>query len=456
MFRFGARVRVARAWGVLLAVMIVASSCGARWTAQEDARAAGELVASSGDSPTPSTTDALQEVGGIQTSPPSWTTRTTGPRSGLTVTGDAGPHPGVTNTEITLCVLMPETGASPLPTAWEKGVNAFWDYLRRKGGVHGRNIRLIIKDTKSDTAEALARARDCINEGAFSFYTMDRVEVMSALSKFLDDQGIPHVLTFGPPTTAMNSGSKNRNTFVVSMDHRAQGRLVADYFSTGDLSNKRPAIVREDVPDAIPFAAFFKARLVERGRKAVAEEAINGQGNDFSQTVLNLKRANAEVVVAYMAPTTLIKLAQQAHAAAYDPVWFADAPSWNFDMVLQLANSNGALKGARAFSPWVALSSPAASTYKRAYAEMYPNEAPDDIGLIGWGLGEVMHAALAKAGKDLGYNSFRTAFQTLSVTPTTWGPLDFRPNRRVGTDSIIEFREDGDHWVQVGTFRSSF
>ncbi|MFA5788228.1 MAG: ABC transporter substrate-binding protein [Actinomycetota bacterium] len=448
------------------------SACGARWSADQDGRAGlvgrpvhrearatetspaepGDAVAAGATSPADSGPASTASLGHA----PSGATRTSTGSSGVGGRIDPGPHPGVTDTQITLCVLMPETGASPLPTTWEKGVNLYWDYLKKKGGVHGRNVKLIIKDTKSDTAEALARARDCIHEKAFSFYTMDRVEVVAALGKFLNDEGIPHMLAFGPATPAMDPGSAQVNTFVISIDHRIQGRLVADYFTTGDLSAKRPAIVRENVPDAVPFAEAFKARLREKGKDVVAEDAIDGQANDYSQTVFKLRQANAELVVTYVAPTPMIKLAQQAQAVGYHPIWFADAPSWNFDMVLALANANGALKGARAFSPWVALSSAAANTYKTTYRQMYPNETPDDIGLIGWGLGEVMHAALQAAGPNLGYKTFRAGFQSLKAVLETWGPVDFTPNRRVGSDVVIEFRESGDHWNQMGTFRRSF
>jgi len=448
------------------------SACGARWSGDQEVRdiSRGQQAPlrgfASGESSGVSGGETPAGVGTLLSPAPGQTARTPSAASsdrtgqptkqGSGGTFDPGPHPGVTDTEITACTLVPLTGAAPVPTTWDKGASLYWDYLNKRGGVYGRKVRLVVKDTGSDAATALARARECINEQTFGFTVLDRLEVSSTVGRFLNDQGIPHVLIQAPATSATDPGSDQVNTFGITIDHRAQGRLIADYFTTGDLAGKRYAYVRENVPDLVPSVEAFKARLRQRGGNLVAEDAVDGQGNDFSSTVLKLKQAKADVVWFYGAPTPLIMLAQQSQAAAYHPIWFGNSISWNFDVVAQVGNASGALNGARAFSPWVALSTPAADDYKAAYREFYPNETADDIGLAGWGVGEVVHAALLTAGRSLGRNTMRSALQSLNTTPKTWSPERFGPGVRVGSNSVVEFRIDGSHWDQVGTFRSSF
>lgn len=366
---------------------------------------------------------------------------------------EAGPKPGVTTTEISVCYLVPLTGAAPVPTTWDKGANLYWDWLKKKSGINGRNIKLTVKDTTSDTATALARARECINEKAFTFVTLDRFEVEAVVGKFLNSQKIPNVLVQAPPSA---SGADQTNTFVVTIDHVVQGKLIADYFTSGDLKGKKYAVVRENVADLVPGADAFKNEVKARGGQVVADETIDGQGNDFSSTVLKLSGSGAQVVWVYAAPTPMVKLAQQSQAAGYHPTWFANSISWAFDTAAQVGNAAGALDGARAFSSWVSLSSPAAAQYKAAYREQYPSETPDDIGLVGWGIGDVLGAALQGAGRDLGHNTFRASFQNLNISPQTWAPQQFGAGVRVGARSVIEFKIAGDHWEQVGAFRSSF
>ncbi|MFA5786549.1 MAG: ABC transporter substrate-binding protein [Actinomycetota bacterium] len=468
------RFRLATNWLAMLgALTLLASGCGARWSPDQELRvSADKQQGLTGESAPdaalePGTSSTVGDTGGAisslsggglsgNSSTPSGA-RSTGP-TGSASRVDAGPHPGVTDTEITLCVLVPLTGAAPIPTNWKDGANLYWDHLRERGGVHGRNVKLNIKDTKSDTATALAEARNCISEQSFTFLTFDRTAIGATVSKFLNGKGIPNVIVQGPATPDMDTGSDQVNTFAINIDHREQPRIVAEYFTTGDLASKRErvGIVRENNPDAERDVEVAKPWFSQKGIKVVVEEVIDEQGNDYTANVLRLMNAKAELVWFDGAPTPMIKLAQQAFAAGYHPTWFGYSVSWSFETVAQIGNANGAMNGARAFSSWVALSSPAAGTYKAAYRETYPNQTPDDIGLMGWAFGEVMHAGLQAAGRQLGYNTFRSAFQSLDVTPQTWAPLHFGPGVRVGTHSIVEFRIDGTHWDQVGTFRSAF
>jgi len=455
------------------ALTLLGPACGARWPAEQELRAdqGEQRVAAAEGTPgettwvgegvsfgaegtlSPGTGGGSSEASGRVSTP-----RPSG--FGGSGTGsakiDPGPHPGVSDTEIKLCYLVALTGAAPIPTSWDKGANLYWKYLKDKGRtIHGRNVALMVGNTDSKVDTGLSAARECINQGAFTFVVFDRAGVEGPIAKFLNDKGMPHVLVEASVSAA---APDQTNSFTISVDHRMQGKLIADYWTNGDLAGKKYAYVREDVPDLIPAVEALKARLAEKGIHLVAEERVKGDDNDFSQTVLNLEKADAQVVWYYGAPTPLIKLAQQSHAVSYDPVWFGNSISWGFNTVAQVGNANGALKGARAFSAWVALSNPAANTYKAAYRETYtdPNDQPDDIGLVGWGVGEVMHAALLAAGSDLGYKTFRSAFQSLNIAPQTWCPLRFGPGVRVGANYVAEYRIAGDHWNQVGGFRSSF
>lgn len=452
----------------IAAMSLVVTACGARWPAEQDslARAGGgdglndpalpggpqgqdplnpNAPAPGGENPTTGPTVGPGEpTGGPSTRQPS-------------IPVNAGPRPGVTATEINVCVLVPLTGASPIPTSWDKGANLYWDYLRKQGrSIFGRYVKLNVKDTESQVASALAAARECIAEKAFSFFTLDRLDVSRAVTQFLHDQGFPNVAFQNGGVLETSKGASQTNTFQINIGLLAQGRLVADYMMTGDLAGKRYAIVHEDNKENEEFTAALRGRMRERGTDVVTEETIDGQGNDYSSTVLRLKNADADVVFVASAPTPFIKLAQQSQGAAYHPTWVGAAGWWCYNTVAQVGNSNGAMEGARSFSTWVALSSPAANEYKAAYKAMYPNETADDIGLVSWGIGEVLEAALRAAGPNLGHNTLRAALQSLKVTPKTWSPQSFTPGSRIGSNKVLEFRIEGDHWKQVGGYRSSF
>jgi ABC-type branched-subunit amino acid transport system substrate-binding protein len=155
-----------------------------------------------------------------------------------------------------------------------------------------------------------------------------------------------------------------------------------------------------------------------------------------------------------MAPTPAATLANQANSAGYNPIWFANSISWGFDLVLKVAPDS--LKNARAFSPWLPLDDPRADPYKQAYRDQNPGTTPDDLGIVGWGVGQIVAEGLRKAGPDLGQNSFRNAMQNLKFAPDIWAPLNFSPGVREGANVVAVLKQDGDHWALEHDFTDKF
>jgi ABC-type branched-subunit amino acid transport system substrate-binding protein len=57
----------------------------------------------------------------------------------------AATTPGVSATEIVLGMQLPQTGAaSPGYNKVDDAMRAYFDYVNSKGGVHGRNIKLVV------------------------------------------------------------------------------------------------------------------------------------------------------------------------------------------------------------------------------------------------------------------------------------------------------------------------
>ena len=73
--------------------------------------------------------------------------------------------PGVTDTEITLGMQLPQTGAaSPGYNKVDDAMRAYFDYVNSKGGVYGRKITLVAKDDKYSAGLTISTASSLINE----------------------------------------------------------------------------------------------------------------------------------------------------------------------------------------------------------------------------------------------------------------------------------------------------
>jgi ABC-type branched-subunit amino acid transport system substrate-binding protein len=184
------------------------------------------------------------------------------------------------------------------------------------------------------------------------------------------------------------------------------------------------------------------------------EKEIEGQGTDFSNEALGLANSEADAVWLYMAPTTAATLANQADSAGFHPTWFANAISWAFDLVFVVGPES--LQGARAFSPWLPLSDSRTDAYQRAYREQNPDLRPDDLGIVGWGIGQIVAEGLRETGPDLGQNAFRAAMQNLHFEPDLWAPIDFGPGVRQGANSVAVLEDDDGRWGLAEDFTERF
>ena len=453
----GGRARVA----LLVVLTLVAAACGARFEDEEGrvAAGAGGLTAEECGQ----TTDTLApgetipgDPGTASTLPGGATPTSTaaggggGGGSGAPRAVEPGPAPGVSATEIKIGYLLPITGAAPVPQAFEKGVNAYYDDINAKGGVNGRRIRVVIKDTQSQATVGKTRAQELIEQDkVFAVVVLDRLENQKAIGEYLDSRKMPNLSI----QTPADLGRDQEWTFGITIDHGVQGALIAEYFAKV-LKASKVAVVHENTPILDPGVAAFKAKADELGIEVAYSKSIDGNANDYSSEAFGLQQSGATATWLYMAPTPAAKLANQADAIGYHPTWFANSISWAFNLVFAVGAK--ALAGARAFSPWVALDDPRTANYQRAYRANNNNETPDDLGLIGWGVGQIMAEGLRRAGPGLGQNSFRGAMQNMKFRPDVWAPLTFGPGVRQGANVIAVLKEQNSRWVQERDFTGSF
>jgi len=369
--------------------------------------------------------------------------------SGGTTPQDPGNRQGVTDTTIKLGYLLPLTGAAPVPSKFDDGVRLYWDVVNAAGGINGRQVSIIIYDTESSTTKAVDQARRAVTQDkVFTILSLDRLEVQDAIAKFVEQVGMPHVMVQSPA----NPPSSWTNTFIASVDHGVQGRAIADFFGN-DLAAangaKKVAFVREQTNALKPGTDAFEAQAAALGMEVVARLTINPQDTDQGSTVLALQQSGAEIVWLYMAPTVAANIVSRSGAQGYVPTWFANTISWNFELMHGVTANF--LNGSYAFSSWISLDHPRAAEYKREYqARIGPN--PDDIGLVGWGGGEILGEALRAAGPALGWNTFRTAVSNLKTEGGVWTPLDFTRGS-IGSRHVAVYKSNGSKWTTIDPAR---
>lgn len=450
----GTRRRSRPLVALVVLAAVVAAGCGARFEDEGDAAGgglgAGDVSAGGGEvtgRADNTTLDTVAGGGAVTTIAGATATSTTA------VTGsiEPGSTQGITETEIRIGYLLPVTGAAPVPQSFAKGVNAYYDDVNNKGGVNGRKIKVFVEDTQSQASVGKTKAQKLIEETkVFAIVVLDRLENQKAIEDYLESRRFPNIEIQAPADLAK---SNYQWTFGVTIDHVVQGRLIADYF-VRVLKASKVNVVYENTPILQPGVDAFRAEIDKLGAQVSFSRTIDGNANDYSSEALGLSRSGGTVTWLYMAPTPAAKIVNQADALNYHPVWFANSISWAFDLIFLVAPK--ALAGARAFSPWLPVSDPRADSYKAAYKAANPNDTPDDLGLIGWGVGQIVVQGLRGAGTKLGQNTFRESMQTMRFRPDVWAPLTFNPGVRLGANVVAVLREDGGKWVLDRDFSDRF
>jgi branched-chain amino acid transport system substrate-binding protein len=439
----------------LIILAVVAAACGARFEDEGNAGrgglGAGDVSSGNGDTTGPGDTVVEGGDAGETT-----TTVAGGSVQGTSTTAaagsiDPGSTQGISDKTIKIGYLLPISGAAPVPQSFSNGVNAYYDDVNRKGGVNGRKIEVIVEDTQSQASVGKNRAQKLIEQDkVFTIVVLDRLENQKAIEDYLESRHFPNIEIQAAPDLAK---SNYKWTFGVTIDHVVQGRLIADYL-VRVLKVNKANIVYENTPILQPGADAFKAEMSKLGGEVVVSRTIDANGHDYASEALALSRSGAPVTWLYMAPTPAAELANQADGLGYHPTWFANSISWAFDLIFAVAPK--ALAGARAFSPWLPVSDSRADAYKAAYKASNPNETPDDLGLIGWGVGQIVVQGLRGAGANLGQNTFRESMQSMRFRPDVWAPLTFGPGVRLGADVVAVLKESGGKWVLDRDFTGGF
>jgi branched-chain amino acid transport system substrate-binding protein len=415
-------LRVVRTAVVIAALVLVATACGARF-------------------------DEEESTGGLEAGAPSSAVSTTTP---VTLPAGPGRTTGVSDDEIKVGFLLPITGAAPVPSRFDKGVSAYWDYVNAQGGIGGRRVTVVIEDTQSQAEVGKDKAKKLVEDDeVFAIVVLDRLENQEAIGSYLNELEVP---TISVQTTADMPDDEIWN-FNVTIDHGLQGEVVADYF-VNELGLEKVGVVRENTPALDPGVEQFEQEVDELGAEVVISRAIEGQATDFLNEALALSESGAEAVWLYMAPLPAAKIANQSNDAGFHPIWFANSISWAFDLTFAVAPE--ALENARAFSPWLPISDPRTATYQEQYRANNNGETPDDLGIIGWGLGQIIGEGIRQAGPELGQNSFRDAMQHLQFSPDVWVPLAFDDGVREGANQVAVLAEENGRWVVEHDFTSGF
>ncbi len=326
-----------------------------------------------------------------------------------------------------------EGPASALGIGMRAGLNAAFDEINAKGGVHGRKIKLISVNDGYEPDRSIAATKKLIEEDkVFALIGPVGTPTCAATQPIATAAKVPFI---GPFTGAgFLRNTKFENVINVRASYGAETEAWIRHL-TEDLKISKIAIFYQD--DAFGRAGLdgVKAAMKKRNMELIAEATYERNTVAVKSALLTLKRAEPEAVVivgAYKPVSEFIKLARKVNFnPAFVNISFVGATA----LAKELGpDGKGVIVSQVVPFPWDS-SLKVVTDYQAAIKK--GGGEPEFVSLEGYLVGRLTIAALDKAGKDVTREGLLKAIKDTGSFDIGGLPMTFSATKNEGLDKVF-------------------
>lgn len=343
---------------------------------------------------------------------------------------DTDLDPGLTETNVTVGLVLPSSGAlAEVGAAMKDVLTAYFDSINSRGGIFSRKIALKVADAGAGGAATSTAAQNFAQkEQVFAFVSGLSAGSDPQLAALARTEEIPII---GPSTLLPHlENPANKYLFYLLPGVAEQAMSLVNYAaSQPELKRASAAVVYSDTT----LSNAAGNAVVEQARKAgltIAKKLVFKFGNFDARAIVNeLKSSNVQSLFFLGEAKEQQLLLNEAAAASWSPNLFFLGTLSGRDL--------SAISQSKIFVAFPTVPSDVSSEGTaefRALQEKY-KIAPRHTAaqLSAFAAAKVFVEGLTRAGRDLSREKFITALDTLYDYDTGVTPhLTFGPNRRVG------------------------
>jgi ABC-type branched-subunit amino acid transport system substrate-binding protein len=328
-----------------------------------------------------------------------------------------------------------EGPASALGTGMKAGLTAAFEEANKKGGVHGRKLKLNSVDDGYEPAKSITATKKLIEEDkVFSLIGPVGTPTSAATQPIATAANVPFVGSFTGASFLRNPEFKNVINVRASYDAETEAWVK---HLTEDLKIKKIAIFYQD--DAFGRAGLsgFKKAMDKRSMEIAGEGTYERNTVAVKSALLSLRRSEPEAVVmvgAYKPCAEFIKLSRQV---GFNPVFVNISFVGASALAQELgADGEGVIVSQVVPFPWDA-SLKVVADYQAAIKAVDAKAQPEFVSLEGYLVGRLAIAALEKAGKDVTRESFLKAIKDTGTFDIGGLKMTFGPSDNEGLDKVF-------------------
>ena len=359
--------------------------------------------------------------------------------------------PGITSNEIVFGMQLPQTGAaSPGYNKVDDATRAYFDYVNSKGGVNGRNLRLVTKDDVYNAGITLTSVAELINDDkVFGFIGNVGTQTQSAVIDRINRDGIPHLFTLTGYSNFYNNPKKYPTTFAGLGTYFAESKIVGEYVKKTFAGKKVGILYQTDDFGRNALAGFNQVGLRFEEGKTAAKFVAGTQGSIGLTSQLNQLKSNGVEVVLFAAVASALAIAiTTANAIGYKPanwvVTSVGADATTFQTILgargvpaasSAALLNGVITASFAPAPTEA-TDPYVAAFKKINDEFNkgPDKRWDNNILIGMNNAYLLVQALNGVGKNVTRKNLISYLETngKKMSGAAFTPLGYSKSSHAG------------------------
>jgi branched-chain amino acid transport system substrate-binding protein len=377
------------------------------------------------------------------------------PREALEGSAD---RTGVNDTTIRIGIHAPVTGAAPFPQqAFEQSDDLYWKFLAEKGGVHGRNVEVIFRDDKYNPTSAVQACREMVEEHkVFAIIGFAGADQITACARYADSVNVPY---FSGGVNEDGLAGLNRY-FAISQTYDQQSATLAKLMKN-KIGKTKVAIVVIASPSLNNTMKSITSEVLKIGGLQIVRSSRIGKyasDAELLSEAQQLRNSGAEIVYIIAAPIPFIKLATNAQAQAYRPVWVG--PGTTNGLAVVASAGCPSIEGAKFLSPFPQLDAidELDPDYKPAFRR-HVGANPDDVGILMWGQNKVIHQMFEATGRDLSRQSFfKTVTSGKVFHSNVYPDVSYNSTTRFGarTAHLLEADCGSRSWRTTGRFIADF
>jgi ABC-type branched-subunit amino acid transport system substrate-binding protein len=337
---------------------------------------------------------------------------------------------GVTDTVIHIGQWGPQTGPAAPWGAVARGTGVYFQMINEEGGINGRKIEYHMFDDGYNPAKTKAGVKE-LQEGVGIFGWASGVGTACGLAvkDYLMERKVPWV---GPAAGSLHwITPPQKHLFAVYPLYYSEAKALSGYAVT-KLGKKRIAIAYQNDDYGKNGVAGAEKELSRHGLKLVAQVPVEQADTDMKPHIMQIKKADADVVLLWVTPVHAVRLVGTAKAMQFNPQWMSTSTCSDFPLMMQI--SKGLWKDVIVtnFGELPDATSPLMQKYRKAF-EKYAakGERWGVFFYAGIGFVEPMVEGLKRAGRDLTRERFVQAMETIRDFKGIFGRVSydrFEPN----------------------------